>query len=184
MLPSRSGRIRQLGAMGFFLTLGMLSYATVAAQPKQAPAKAGASSPKPAASPKSSPSSINVPLPIGQEAKGLVLPDFDTEGHMRARFEANVARRIDAEHMDFKGLKMTTFTPQNTTELVIDMPVSTLDLTTRVITSHQRTTVTRTDFHIAGDTMRFDTVARKGTLVGHVKMVITDQSELHKKPAP
>ncbi len=184
MLPFRSGRIRRLGAMGFFLTVGMLSYVTVAAQPKQAPAKVRAGSPKPAISPKPSPSLINVPLPIGQEAKGLVLPDFDTEGHMRARFEATVARRTDAEHMDFKGLKMTTFTPQNTTELVIDMPVSTLDLNTRVITSHQRTTVTRADFHVAGDSMRFDTVARKGTLVGNVKMVITDQSDLGKKPAP
>ena len=77
---------------------------------------------------------------------------------------------------------MTTFTPENATELLVDMPASTLDLNTRVLTSHQRTSVTRSDFHIAGDQMSFDTVARKGTLVGNVKMVITDQSELRKKP--
>ena len=102
---------------------------------------------------------------------------------MRARFDAVTAKRTDADHLEFKGLKMTTFTPLNTTELMIDMPASTLDLNSRVITSHARTTVTRTDFHIAGDSMRFDTIARKGTLVGNVKMVITDQSELKKQPS-
>src|SRR5438034_505387 len=29
----------------------------------------------------------NIPLPVGHEAKGLVLPDFDTNGHLRGRFE-------------------------------------------------------------------------------------------------
>jgi hypothetical protein len=176
MLPFRSGRSWKLGTTGFFLTVGLLGYAALAAEPKPSPQK-------PEASPKSSPSLANIPLPIGQEAKGLVLPDFDVQGHLRARFEAVTAKRVDAEHLELKGLKMTTFTPQNATELLIDMPVSTLDLTTRVITSHERTTVTRTDFNIAGDTMRFDTIARKGTLVGNVKMVITDQSDLRKKPS-
>src|SRR5262245_60401862 len=30
----------------------------------------------------------NIPLPIGHEAKGLVLPDFDGDGHLRGKFEA------------------------------------------------------------------------------------------------
>ena len=39
----------------------------------------------------------NIPLPIGHEAKGLVLPDFDGEGHLRGKFEAGTAHRIDRE---------------------------------------------------------------------------------------
>jgi len=175
MLPFRNGRSWKRGRAGYFLTVGILGCAAVAAQPKP-------NSKKPEATPKSSPSLANIPLPVGQEAKGLVLPDFDIEGHMRARFEAITAKRIDLEHLEFRGLRMTTFTPENTPELLIDMPVSTLDLNTRVITSHQRTTVTRADFNIAGDTMHFDTIGRKGTLVGNVKMVITDQSDPGKKP--
>jgi hypothetical protein len=175
MLPFRSGRSRKFGTTGFFVTVGILGYAAAAAEPKSSPQKAEAT-PKP-------PTSLaNIPLPIGQEAKGLVLPDFDLEGHLRARFEAGTAKRTDADHLEFRGLKMTTFTPENATDLMIDMPVSTLDLNTRVITSHERTTVTRADFQIVGDQARFDTVARKGTLVGNVKMVITDQSEPRKKP--
>jgi len=175
MLPFRSGRFRKLGTTGFLVTVGILGCAAGAGEPGSSPQKA-------AATPKSSPSMANIPLPIGHEAKGLILPDFDLEGHMRARFEAVTAKRTDADHLEFRGLKMTTFTPENAAELLIDMPASTLDLNTRVITSSQRTTVTRSDFHIAGDKMSFDTVARKGTMSGNVKMVITSQSEPRKKP--
>ncbi|HEV3409977.1 MAG TPA: hypothetical protein VG095_06770, partial [Chthoniobacterales bacterium] len=123
-----------------------------------------------------------VPLPVGQEVKGLVLPDFDMQGRLRARFEAGVAKRLDPEHIGFSSLKLTTFTPENRVELLIDIPASTLDLNSRVITSHARTTIQRRDFNISGDSLEFDTVARKGTLRGNVQMVITDQSELLKKP--
>ncbi len=95
---------------------------------------------------------------------------------MRARFEAGNAKRVDHEHVEFKKLKMTTFTPQNTVDLMIEMPASTLDLTTRVITSHERTTVQRADFNLSGDKLNFDTVSRQGTLVGNVKMIVTGPS--------
>ena len=175
MLPFRSGRSQKLGTTGLFVTVGILGCAAAVGGPTSTPSQPGAT-------PKSSPAMANIPLPIGQEAKGLILPDFDLEGHMRARFEAITAKRIDTDHLEFRGLRMTTFTPENTTDLLIDMPVSTLDLNTRVITSNQRTTVSRADFQIAGDKMSFDTVGRKGTLVGNVKMVITNQSEPRKNP--
>src|SRR5689334_404271 len=47
----------------------------------------------------------NVPLPVGHEAKGLVLPDFDGRGRLRAKFEAGTGRRIDENHMSFDNLK-------------------------------------------------------------------------------
>jgi hypothetical protein len=46
----------------------------------------------------------NIPLPIGHEAKGLVLPDFDGDGRLRGKFEAGSAHRIDQEHIGFKHL--------------------------------------------------------------------------------
>ena len=173
MPPFRSGRSGVRVATGSFFALALVC-SEAAAGPEKSPAKAEAT-------PKNS--LAGIPLPIGQEAKGLVLPDFDAEGHLRARFEAGAAKRIDAERVEMKALKMTTYTAANTIDLMIEMPVSTLDLTTRVITSHERTTVARADFNISGDTMQFDTVAQKGTLVGNVKMVITEQSQLLGKAA-
>ena len=178
MLPSRSGRPRALAltVAGISCALGIVSVVVAASN-----------SPQPAVSPSASPTPgmfSTIPLPIGQEAKGLILPDFDLQGRMRARFEASMAKRIDADHIQFSGMKMTTFTPESGVDLKIEMPVSTLDLKTRVMTSSQRTSVERRDFVISGDSLEFDTVARKGTLRGNVKMVITDQSDFIKKPEP
>ena len=122
----------------------------------------------------------NIPLPIGHEAKGLVLPDFDPQGHLRGRFEAGTAHRIDQEHIGFQQLKITTYTPENQPDLRIDMSTSILDLTTRVLSSKERTTIHRSDFNIAGDSVQFDTNTRTGRLIGNVKMVITDKSHLTK----
>jgi hypothetical protein len=124
----------------------------------------------------------NIPLPVGHEAKGLVLPDFDGDGHLRGKFEAGTARRIDEGHIGFDQLKITTYTPEDQQDLRIDMITSVLDLNTRMLSSKTRTTIQRSDFNIAGDSVEFDTNNRTGHLVGNVKMVITDKSHLTAKP--
>src|SRR6266478_4379245 len=98
------------------------------------------------AGPSSSPdeqSLTNIPLPIGHEAKGLVLPDFDTDGHLRGKFEAGTAHRIDQEHVGFEQLKIYTYTPEDQPDLRIDMITSVLDLKTRILSSKARTTIQR-----------------------------------------
>jgi len=124
----------------------------------------------------------NIPLPIGHEAKGLVLPDFDGDGRLRGKFEAGTAHRIDQEHVGFEHLKITTYTPQSQPDLQIDMHTSVLDLKTRILSSQERTTIQRSDFNIAGDSVQFDTNSKTGRLSGNVKMVITDKSDLTAKP--
>src|SRR5213595_1787811 len=126
----------------------------------------------------------NIPLPIGHEAKGLVLPDFDGDGRLRGKFEAGTAHRIDQEHIGFQHLKITTYTPQSEPDLQIDMNTSVLDLKTRVLSSKERTTIRRSDFNITGDSVQFDTNSKTGRLIGNVKMVITDKSHLTVTPSP
>src|SRR5207253_1961264 len=82
-----------------------------------------------------------VPLPIGHEAKGLVLPDIDENGHLRGRFVAGTARRLDQDHMQFRELNITTYTEDNRIDLQIAMADSVLDLNTHVLSSPQRTTI-------------------------------------------
>src|ERR1700759_4943517 len=43
----------------------------------------------------------NIPLPIGHEAKGLTLPDFDKNGRLRGKFIAGAAKRLDQDHVSF-----------------------------------------------------------------------------------
>ena len=147
----------------------------------------GKGKPRAKATPSASPgeqSLTNIPLPIGHEAKGLVLPDFDADGHLRGKFEAGTARRIDQEHVGFEQLKIITYTPEDQQDLRIDMSTSVLDLKTRILSSKARTTIQRSDFNIAGDSVEFDTNNKTGRLIGNVKMVITDKSHLTSTPSP
>ena len=174
MLPFRSGRFRATGAAVLIFAVGFACLAVAAAQ-SPAPKGRGEGKKKSAVAPG------GIPLPIGQEAKGIVLPDFGPDGKLRARFEAGTAKRVDAERILFSSLKMTTFTPEETPDMSIDMPQSTLHVSSRVISSEERTTISRRDFSISGDKMEFDTNSRQGKLVGNVKMVITDSTEFMNK---
>jgi hypothetical protein len=181
MLPflnGRAGRVIFFGLVAF-----LIAPADFAQQSKKHKKAKGEKSPSESAS--ASPGSgSQVPLPVGHEAKGLVLPDIDDNGHLRGRFVAGTARRVDQDHMHFSDLNITTYTEDNQIDLQIAMAESVLDLNTRVLTSPQRTTIKRADFEIVGDTVRFDTASRHGTMTGNVKMVITDQSKLRPKQSP
>ncbi len=174
MLPFRSGRVRTGRAL--------LVLALICALGSTAPgAGRGKKSLKKGAETAEQKEEDSVPLPVGHEAKGLVLPDYDRRGYLQNRFEAGIAKRLDVDHMQMRDLNLTTYNAQQKPDLRIRMSDSILDLKTKVISSKERSTVRRTDFELAGDTMQFDTVARQGTMSGNVKMVITGQAELMPK---
>src|SRR6266404_9352186 len=121
MLLFRSGRFahrsRFVRLLSILLSIS-ISVAQVFAQAKGHKRKQGRVTP--AASPGEQ-CLTNIPLPISHEAKGLVLPDFDSEGHLRGKFIASTARRLDEEHIRFQDLKITTFTSESQVDLQIDM---------------------------------------------------------------
>src|SRR6266704_6837468 len=183
MLPFRSGRSTCWGLLAWLLSvvLSVLITAPQVSAQSKGRKKKGHTPATPSGSP-SEQNLTNIPLPIGHEAKGLVLPDFDADGRLRGKFEAGTAHRIDQEHVGFQHLKITTYTPESQPDLRIDMSTSVLDLNTRILSSKARTTIQRADFNIAGDSVEFDTNSRTGRLMGNVKMVITDKSRLTAKP--
>jgi lipopolysaccharide assembly outer membrane protein LptD (OstA) len=182
MPPFRDGRSRNWGVIVCCLLFLLASLVLIddpasAAKPKAKREKATTATPSATSGEQSL---TNIPLPIGHEAKGLVLPDFDLEGHLRGRFEAESAKRLDEVHIGFHTLKITTYTPENEPDLTIELSESILNLKTRILSSKERSTIKRTDFNIVGDSVEFDTNTRTGKLVGNVKMVITSQSQLLK----
>jgi hypothetical protein len=105
--------------------------------------------------------------------KGLILPEFDLQGHLRGKLQAGVTKRLDDERVEFRGMKFITFTPENEKQdLEIIMSTSVFNLKTQVLNSSERSTVKRSDFEITGDKMQFELLTRKGTLAGNVKMVV------------
>jgi len=185
MLPFRSGRSTCWGLLAWLLSivLSVLITAPQVSAQSKGRKKKGLTPATPSGSP-SEQNLTNIPLPIGHEAKGLVLPDFDGDGRLRGRFEAGTAHRIDEEHVGFQHLRITTYTPESQPDLRIDMHTSVLDLKTRILSSQERTMIQRSDFNIAGDSVQFDTNSKTGRLIGNVKMVITDKSHLTATPGP
>jgi lipopolysaccharide assembly outer membrane protein LptD (OstA) len=182
MLPFRNGRSENWGLVGLsilLMSLALFNDPASAAKPKAKKQKILSATPS--ATPGEQ-NLTNIPLPIGHEAKGLVLPDFDLEGHLRGRFEAESAKRLDEVHIGFHALKITTYTPENQPDVTIELSESILNLKTRVLSSNERSTIKRADFNIVGDSVEFDTNTRVGKLVGNVKMVITSQSKLLANP--
>ena len=172
MLPCRSGSRLFRGARLSFVFLLVGSCLAVAGDGKRRKA-----TPTPKAS-KEELGLKNIPLTVGHEAKGLVLPNYDLQGHLLGRFEADTAARIDENHVHFTNLKILTFNKQEKPDLNVNMTDATLNLETRVIDSKRRTKVKRTDFEIAGDTMEFNTLTHRGTMAGNVQMTIFNQKEI------
>ena len=175
MPPFRSGRAGFSGASSAFLLLALLSCAALAGEETPKPTVEARSKPK--ARPKPEEGVTNIPIATGHDAKGLVLPEYDLQGHLRGKLEAGITRRLDDERVEFRGVKFTTFTPATETpDLEIIMSTSVFNLKTQVLNSSEPTTVKRSDFVITGDKMQFEMLTRKGTLAGNVKMVVRGKS--------
>src|SRR3954452_16036618 len=146
MLPFRSWHAGRNGVFIFFF-LGLLLSSTsdsAFGQKGKGKQKSGKHKALPSASAASSPgeqSLTNIPLPVGHDAKGLVLPDFDLEGHLRGKFVAAGARRLDEEQVAFTDLKITTFNEDNQVDLQVDLRTAIFNLKTRLLSSKEQATV-------------------------------------------
>lgn len=169
MLPCRSGSRLFRGARLSFVLLLVGSSWAVAGERKS---RKASPTPTPEFGLK------NIPLTVGHEAKGLILPNYDIKGKLIGRFEAATAARVDENHVRFTDLKMTTFDEREQPDFKVDMSDAVLDLESRVIDSKARTKVKRADFEIAGDTMSFNTTTRLGMLKGNVHMTLFNQKEI------
>jgi len=179
MLPFRSGRADIVGALAASLLLILFSSLVIAAE-KKAPKSDGKTTPTPTVAPPKKPQRPkpeegikDVPLAEGHDAKGLVLPDYDLLGKMRGKLQAGVSRRLDAQNIEFEGVKFTTFQKETEApDLVITVDKAVFNIKSQVLTSNVRSTVKRADFDVSGDSMRFEMLTRQSTLEGNVKMVV------------
>src|SRR4249919_2582950 len=105
MLPFRSGSRLFRGARLSFIFLIVGSCLAFAGDRKH---RKGVPTPTPESS-KEDLGLKNIPLTVGHEAKGLVLPNYDIQGNLLGRFEADTAARIDQDHVHFTNLKMVTY---------------------------------------------------------------------------
>ncbi len=150
---------------------------------KDAPPPKPDAAPEKDAAPAKPSSGINVPVPPGHDAKGLVIPYRDESGKMQMRFTMEIGKRTDTDHMDMTKLLIETFDDDGKEEMTIDLPQSILDLNTRVISTQSGALIKRSDFELTGKTMEFNTQTKAGRLGGKVRMLIYNlENETNSKP--
>lgn len=174
MLPFRSGSRFFRGARLSLVFLVVGSCLAFAGDRKH---RRSAASPSPSAA-KDGVDLKDIPLTVGHEAKGLVLPNYDLQGNLLGRFEAGTAARLDDNHVKFTDLKIVSYDAKEKPDFDVVMQDAVLNLETRVIDSNNKTTIKRADFEIVGDKVQFNTTTRYGTLTGNVHMTIYNQKEL------
>jgi len=171
MKPQLETRGRRHASTGVGQRLGVL--AVVCAWPwfdslaaAQEPAKPEAEAPplKP----------LSVPLPIGQESKGIKIPQLDLAGQVLSQLLAGRVMRVDEEFLKIQELKLDFFDDGGQNEFRIDMPASLFSTKTRVITSDEPVFIHHRDFDLTGAKLEFNTATRKGRLIGPVTMKIRD----------
>jgi Lipopolysaccharide-assembly, LptC-related len=155
LLFNKLGRPLPFFAAGIMCAIGSI---TAQAEPKDVP-------------------ELNLPLPVGHEAKGIKLPYFDEMGKLEMNFVIGRAKRLDEQRLEMANVTVEMFNSEGAREMRIDLPESVLDLQTHIITSKAPVTIQRNDFWITGEAMRFNTKTREGKLQGKVKMLIYDRDK-------
>jgi hypothetical protein len=114
---------------------------------------------------------IDIPVPDGVPVKGIKVPSYSPEGKLLMMLDAELARKLDAERIEFENLKIDAYSDDDK-KIYVELPRSIFNLTTRILTSDSRVLIRREDFELIGDGGEFYTRNRFAKILGNVKMTI------------
>jgi hypothetical protein len=167
----------------FLLASGSLS----AQDSRATPSKKEAAAPeKPSkkvkreATPNAAEQEIEIPVPEGLPVKGIKVPSYSPEGKLLMMLDAEQARKLDADRIEFENLKIDAYS-EDDKKIYVELPRSIFNLTTRILTSESRVLIRREDFELVGDAGEFYTKNRFAKILGNVKMTIFNTEDFNKR---
>jgi len=114
---------------------------------------------------------FDVPVPLGMPVKGIKIPHRNEEGKLVMTIEAEIATKLDEQHMDMQNMKIESFDDEGK-KIQIELPHSVFNLESRMLTGDSHALIRREDFEITGDSVEFNTKTRYAVLRGKIRMVI------------
>jgi hypothetical protein len=114
---------------------------------------------------------IDIPVPDGVPVKGIKVPSYSADGKLLMMLDAEQARKLDADRIEFENLKIDAYSDDDK-KIYVELPRSIFNLTTRILTSESRVLIRREDFELVGDAGEFYTKNRFAKILGNVKMTI------------
>jgi len=125
---------------------------------------------------------IDIPIPIGHDAKGLRLPMRNDEGKLQALVDVEHVRRLDQVNVEMHNSIIQTYDDQTGEPgAKVELINSVMNTETNVLTTHDPVVVTRSDFRLTGDSAVFNTKTRQGKVMKNVCLIIYNRDELKKK---
>ncbi len=154
------------------LTL-LLSSGLMAQDSAPATKAKGKAAPVAPATPASALDNMMTMIPEGLRNLKVRIPGFE-QGRASSLVIADAMTRQGASNLFAEGLTIHIYAENPKENLRVDMKSATYHMDTKMLTSDERSKVSRADFQIEGDSMTFDTTTSQGSMKGHVHMVIFD----------
>ena len=125
---------------------------------------------------------IDIPIPIGHDAKGLRLPMRNDQGKLQFILDVEHVLRLDQANVQMHNSIIQTYDDQTgAPSAKIELVNSVMNTETNVITTQDPVVITRDDFRLTGDSAVFNTKTRQGKVVKNVRLIIYNRDELKKK---
>lgn len=119
-------------------------------------------------------------IPLGSRSRGVRIPSFDN-GKPSSLITADAMTRLDDEQLFSEKMIIEVYADKKEEDMRIDMKTGTYHMGNQILSSTERSRVSRSDFQIEGDSMVYDTKTAQGKMVGNVEMIIYDASAASKK---
>ena len=120
-------------------------------------------------------------LPLGQKNLDVKIPSF-TDGRLTSLIKSHTMTRVDDDHMEMEKMDVVLKGQTEATDMNVKMRTAVYHMPTSVLSSDDRSRVSRNDFQIEGDSLVFDTRTQQGKMAGHVEMIIYDSAKLQGEP--
>lgn len=124
--------------------------------------------------------SVGEMIPLGSRSRGVRLPAFDN-GKPSSLIVAAAMTRVDDSHLFAEKMTIEVYGEAKADDLNIRVKTGTYDMDEQILSSTERSRVSRSDFQIEGDGMVFDTKTSQGKMVGNVEMIIFDADQAKQK---
>ena len=125
---------------------------------------------------------IDIPIPVGHDAKGLRLPMRSEQGKLQFILDVEHVLRVDQANVQMHNSIIQTYDDQTgAPSAKIELVNSVMNTETNVITTQDPVVITRDDFRLTGDSAVFNTKTRQGKVMKNVRLIIYNRDELKKK---
>jgi hypothetical protein len=125
---------------------------------------------------------IDIPIPVGHDAKGLRLPMRNEQGKLQFILDVEHVLRVDQANVQMHNSIIQTYDDQaGAPSAKIELINSVMNTDTNVITTQDPVVITRDDFRLTGDSAVFNTKTRQGKVMKNVRLIIYNRDELKKK---